>query len=603
MQTTDAKDDATSRAARHGTRAPAAPSKPQLSIALGMATEAGPNESNDDCLGARTPEGPELATKGVAVAIADGVSAAEAGKQAAEICVQGFLNDYYDAPDAWSARAAGAKVATAINRWLYSLSHGSGRDGRGHLSTFTAVVFKGESAHVFHVGDTRLYRWRRGDFEQMTRDHSFNLRAGGAGLSRAMGMDTAVELDVRSFEIEVGDRYLLTTDGVHGALEERILRDAVSNASGQALGQLDAACQGLVKSALAAGSLDNGSAILIEVLEIALGSSEEHLLGKRRLPFPPDLAPGMILDGYEIEREIQATSRSQVYLVTERDTGRSLVMKTPSVNFEDDSAYIERFMMEAWIGKKLKSDRLMAGIAPSRAQTFLYTLFEYIEGPTLEQWMRQRPRPDIRKIVEHGREILHGLRAMHRQEMLHQDVKPSNVIIHPQRGAIVIDYGSAYVAGIQEIAASLDRERALGTLGYSAPEYFLGKRPTRQSDLFSLGVVLYEALTGELPYGPGYERCQTVRDFSMLEYRPATQFNSHVPVWLDGALRRAVQINPQLRYESYSEFEYDLEHPNPQFLGGDARPFIERNPKLFWRIVAAALAVSQVATLAWLWLR
>jgi len=84
-----------------------------------------------------------------------------------------------------------------------------------------------------------------------------------------------------------------------------------------------------------------------------------------------------------------------------------------------------------------------------------------------------------------------------------------------------------------------------------------------------------------------------------LRYEPATRYNPHVPVWLDGAIRKAVQINPQLRYDSYSEFEYDLEHPNPRFLPEDAGPFMERHPLRFWKIVAGLLAVGLMAT--WWW--
>ncbi len=567
-----------------------------LKIEAGMSSDAGPNEQNDDCLGVRVPEGVELGTKGVAAVIADGVSAAEHGKQAAEICVQGFLNDYYDAPEAWTVATCGNKVLHSLNRWLYGLGQSNSRDGRGYVTTTTALVFKGESAYVFHVGDTRIYRLRKHAFEQVTRDHSFSYGKGGSGLARAMGMDTGLDVETSNFPVEIGDRYLLTTDGIHGFLTDAVLKATVASAAN---GSFDQACAELCRAALHADSNDNCSAILIEVQGIGSASKREHQRNFKRLPFPPDLAPGMKMDGYEIEKELQATSRSQTYVAREMESGRKVVIKTPSVNFEDDSGYIERFIMEGWIGKKLKHEHLAGAFAPTRGQNFLYTVLEYIEGGSLEQWMRENPKPDARLVTTIARQILQGLRAMHRMEMLHQDLKPSNVIIHPERGAVIIDYGSTHVAGLQEIAAPIFGQHALGTLGYSAPEYFLDREPTRKSDLFSLGVIVYEMLTGRLPYGEKYERCQSVRDFSVLEYQPATRFNSHVPVWLDGALRKAVAINPQRRYESYSEFEYDLEHPNPKFLPENAGPFVERNPVLFWKLVAGVLVVVEVATLLW----
>lgn len=570
-----------------------------LRIKSGMHSDAGPNEANDDCLGLRVPRGMQLASKGIAAVIADGVSAAESGKQAAEICVQGFLNDYYDAPEAWTVKTCGSKVALALNRWLFGLGQSHSRDGRGYVSTFTAVVLKGQSAHLFHVGDTRVYRLRAEQLEQLTRDHSFSFGKGGTGLARAMGMDSNVELEACQANLQVGDVYLLSSDGVHGFLNEREITRVLLEQRDEDAADGDAVCRRLCAEALAKGSNDNCSALLLEIEALGPASLGEHERSFNALPFPPELAPGMKMDGYEIEREIQSTRRSQTYLARERETGTQVVVKTPSVTFEDDRAYIERFVMEAWIARKLKHPHLLAGHKPIRGQQFLYTLFEYLEGETLEDWMRRCPKPDARLVTVWVRQVLQGLRAMHRQEMLHQDLKPSNVILHPERGAVIIDYGSTRVGGIHEMGGSFERDAALGTLGYSAPEYFLGRAPTRQSDLFSLGVMAYEALTGKHPYGEAYERCRTRRDFSLLEYRPATRFNAHVPVWLDGALKKAVAVNPQLRYESFSEFEYDLEHPNPGLLPDDGAPFIERHPLRFWKLVAGVLALSQVAMLLW----
>lgn len=571
--------------------------KSALQIEAGMSSDAGPNEQNDDCLGVRVPEGLELSTKGVAAVIADGVSAAEHGKEAAEICVQGFLNDYYDAPEAWSVASCGEKVLKSFNRWLYSLGQSDSRDGRGYVTTMSCLVFKGESAHVFHVGDSRVYRLRKGEFEQLTRDHSFSYgRKGGTGLARAMGMDTGLDVEISSSQVEVGDRYLLTTDGIHDFVTIQSLKTAVLNAENSGF---DSACEQLCRKALQTGSNDNCSAVLMEVQALGSASKREHERNFKRLPFPPDLSPGVKMDGYLIERELEATRRSQAYLARDLADERRVVIKTPSVNFEDDSGYIDRFVMEGWIGKKLKHERLAQAFVPSTGQNFLYTVLEYIEGDTLEEWMKANRLPEVRRVATIGRQILQGLRAMHRMEMLHQDLKPSNVIVHPARGAVIIDFGSTYVAGIQEIETPLDQSVALGTLGYSAPEYFLGRKASRRSDLFSLGVIVYEMLTGKLPYGERYERCQSVRDFAALQYVPATKFNSLVPVWLDGAIKKAVAINPQLRYESYSEFEYDLEHPNPKFLPENAGAFMERNPVLFWKLAAGVLVLAEIATLVW----
>lgn len=570
--------------------------KSQLSATTGIATDAGPNESNEDCLGVRIPIEPDLTTKGIAAVIADGVSAADEGKQAAEICVKGFLNDYYDAPEAWKAKTAGTKVINSLNRWLYSLGQSYTSDGHGYVTTFSALVLKGSTAHFFHVGDSRIYRMRAGNLEQITRDHTVRYGKRKQGLARSMGMDTTIEIECSNTSIQAGDRFLLTTDGIHSFLESKQVKRIAAST------ELDAnqVCSKLVEEALSEGSNDNCSAIIVDVARVGAASSADLYRHFRRLPFPPNLYPGMALDGYEVEREIQATSRSQTYLVSDRLSGDKCVMKTPSISFEDDPAYLERFTMEGWIGSKARNSQLAKSIKPAQGQTFLYTLLEYIEGDTLFEWIKQNPQPDIRKAVGFAKNIMQGLRAMHRLEMLHQDVKPSNVILNPTRGAVLIDYGSTFVPGIQEIETPFEREQVLGTMSYSAPEYFLDRKIDRRSDLFSVGVIVYEMLTGSLPYGSRYEKCNSLRDFMGLAYQPATQINSMVPTWLDGAIRKAVQINPQSRYDSFSEFEYDLETPNSQFLPDDSRPFIERHPFRFWKIAAGLLALSQAVTLWYL---
>lgn len=570
--------------------------KTKLAVDAGSTTDAGKNDENEDSLGVRIPEGMDLTMKGTVAVIADGVSAAEAGKQAADICVKGFLNDYYSSPEAWTTETAGTKVILSLNRWLYSLGQGYSSSGQGYVTTFSALVVKAVTAYIFHVGDSRVYRFRDGVLEQLTRDHSVRYGKGRVGLARAMGMDTKVEVDVKSIQIEKGDLFLLTTDGIHDFVDEKLIAEALSHEELD----LDTRCSYLVNVALKNDSNDNCSAVLLRIDEAGAPSNEEMYKYYRRMPFPPDLYPGMILDGYEVVRELQESSRSQTYLVREKSSGRELVMKTPSANFEDDNAYIERFTMEGWIGLKLNSDHLAAAIKPVRGQQFLYNLQEYVEGPTLEEWIAQHPTPDINQVVRIAKQIILGLRGIHRLEMLHQDLKPGNVIIHKERGAVIIDYGSTHVPGIQEIPTSFKREIALGTLNYSAPEYYLGRKPSRQSDLFSLGVVIYEMLTGNLPYGDAYEKCNSLREFTSLSYVPSTYHNRLIPRWLDGALRKSVQISPTARYDSFSEFEYDLEYPNSKFLHSDELPLLERNPLLFWRAIASVLAVTQLGTFLWI---
>ena len=165
----------------------------------------------------------------------------------------------------------------------------------------------------------------------------------------------------------------------------------------------------------------------------------------------------------------------------------------------------------------------------------------------------------------------------------------------------MIDFGSCYISGVAEIETAFEREIALGTETYSAPEYKLRRRSSLKSDMFSIAFVMYEMLTGSRPYGDKFETCQSTNDFYRLNYHPARDINPMVPKWMDGTLQKALQISPDLRYDALSEFVYDLEHPNTEFRDKSHIPISERNPLFFWQGISAILFMLQITTL-WFWL-
>jgi len=154
--------------------------------------------------------------------------------------------------------------------------------------------------------------------------------------------------------------------------------------------------------------------------------------------------------------------------------------------------------------------------------------------------------------------------------------------------AKIIDFGSTKIAGVAETVAPGRSNEILGTAQYTAPEYFLGESGSARSDLFSLGVITYQMLTGKLPYGSQIAKARTKSDFGKLRYNSALGDNREIPAWIDGALRRAVHPNPSKRYESLSEYTFDLRHPNGKYLEGST-PLIERNPTVFWKALTAIL--------------
>ena len=138
----------------------------------------------------------------------------------------------------------------------------------------------------------------------------------------------------------------------------------------------------------------------------------------------------------------------------------------------------------------------------------------------------------------------------------------------------------------------------LGTAKYSAPEYFLGETGSARADIFSLGVITYQMLTGQLPYGTQVAKTRTKAAQHKLHYRTIVKDERQIPIWVDAAIRKAVHPNPYKRYQEAAEFIYDLRHPNPVFLNKTRPPLIEQNPVLFWQAVSLILGIIVLLLLA-----
>lgn len=561
----------------------------QLSVSIGQSSDKGIKDANEDSYGVLCPEDQQLEIKGITAIIADGMGSCEKPKEASEYCVKGFINDYYSTADSWTVKTSGAKVLTALNSWLYGKSHDE--HAKAMVSTFSALVLKSTTAHIFHIGDSRIYRFRDGYLEQLTNDHRVWISHEKNYLNRAIGIDLHLDIDYRTTEAEVADIYVMTTDGVHDYLNDKQIKQRLKSDCA-----LEVIADNIVSSALDHNSHDNVTCQLIRIDSLPSQEANEVYRELTKLPFPPELEPGMLLDGYRVIREISSSSTSQLYLVKDEASGQPMVMKTPSVNFDDDPSYIERFHMEEWAGKRIKHRNVLETYEQNRPRKFMYFLMEYIEGITLGQWIQQHPKPDIAAVISIVEQIIQGLRAIHRMEMLHRDLKPDNIIITPDGTVKIIDFGSIKIAGIQEISTPVERLELLGTKNYTAPEYLLGMAGSNKSDLFSLGVICYEMLTGHLPYGEQLNKNANWRNISKIKYTPSIKFNPMIPLWLDGAIEKSVRCDQRMRYDTFSEFSYDLIHPNDLFMKKNV-PLIEQNPVLVWQTISAILFIGNVVLL------
>ncbi|MGJ4899282.1 MULTISPECIES: bifunctional protein-serine/threonine kinase/phosphatase [unclassified Bradyrhizobium] len=568
-----------------------------LRITIGAHSDKGQKPGNQDFHGALIPDEPALSLKGIAIAIADGISSSEVSHIASESAVKSFLTDYYCTPDAWSVKTSARRVIAAANSWLYAQTRASqyayDRD-KGYVCTLSAMVIKAATAHLFHIGDCRIYRPAGHSLEQLTDDHRVIISSQQSYLGRALGVNPEVEIDYQAIRIERGDIFVLATDGVHEHVGKRFVANVLKENSHD----LDQAARIIVAEALAQGSADNLTIQIVRIDELGAGDAAEIPVQAEQLPPAPLLDARMIFEGYRIVREIHASSRSHIYLAVDVETELAVALKVPSIDLRGDPAYLKRFLMEDWIARRIDNPHVLKAFPSTRRRDHLYVVTEFVEGQTLAQWMIDHPKADLDTVRDIIEQIARGLQALHRKEVLHQDLRPANIMIDRTGTVKIIDFGSVRVSGVVEADPAADHDSILGTQQYTAPEYFLGEGGSEWSDQFSLGVIAYQMLTGRLPYGAQMARARTRAQFRKVLYHPASGDDQTVPLWIDGALRRAVHPVAAKRYESLSEFVFDLRHPNPAYIGGGRTPLIERNPLLFWKATTALLAIAVIILLA-----
>ena len=565
-----------------------------LKITSGQYSDKGRKESNQDFHGIYVPQEPQLSSKGIAIALADGISSSDVSQLASQAAVTGFLEDYFCTSETWSVKKSAQRVLYAINSWLHAqtrLSQYRYDKDKGYVCAFSAMVIKSTTAHIFHVGDTRIYRLRDDALEQLTDDHRLWVSREKSYLGRALGINQQIEIDYQTLQIETDDIFLFATDGVYEHVQPPFIVSAVNARAKAPNRDLDAAAKQIAEEAFSQDSADNLTVQIVRIDELPGQDADEIHRQLNELPFPPELHARMAFDGYKIMRELHASSRSHAFLAVDGQTNEHVVIKTPSTDLRGDPAYVERLLMEEWIARRINSAHVLKAYSQTRKRSYLYIVTEFIEGQTLSQWMTDHPKPELKTVRGIVEQVAKGLQAFHRAEMVHQDIRPANVMIDGTGTVKIIDFGSTQVAGIMECASSIGHNPILGTEQYSAPEYFLGEGGTSGSDIFSLGVIAYQMLTGRLPYGAQVPKSRTRAAQRGLKYRSSRDDDREIPAWVDEAIKKAVHPDPYKRYAEVSEFVFDLHHPNREFLIKNRPPLLERHPVAFWKAVSFVLAI------------
>ena len=522
------------------------------------------------------------------------------------------------------------------------------------LSTLSGLLCIGDRIHLFHTGDSRIYRIGIDSLTVLSEDHRIHRGQDKGALSAAIGADTQVDLQQSVFTLHQNECLALMTDGVYEHIDATELQFELCTAATSMFQALATAhtlpvgfnvSQSLCEQAFVEGSHDNLSMILLGMkatanlasragtLRDADGSNDNNDNNNRPSPsdmtryqLPTGLEVGDSIDGFTVVNLIARTARSDVYLVQD-EYENDFVLKSPSLDTIVDGHYLRDFLKERKIGLSLSKHRRAGEPAynqadPNRLQantstisgaqsigsglsasgllryypvpastTYLYHLTEYIEGESLRDFIERNAPCDVWQTYDLLTKIGMAVRVMHRNYLLHQDIKPENVLLTKSGAVKLIDFGSASSSILKDSTRPPN-----GDLHYAAPEYYTDAPKGVHSDLFSIAVIGYELLTGQLPFGS--QDLMSLQHALVMPAQPLRQQN--VPPVSQQALMRALHPNTNARYQAIGEFLQDF-NPDNRANSRDPEPLIKRNPLLVWHGICFIQAII-IVLLLWAYL-
>jgi len=575
-----------------------------FTVDIGCSSQRGQRALNEDFAGAVRAPAAEAA-RGLIAAVADGVSSGGQGLEAAQTTVMGLLGDFFATPDTWETTVVLDRLISAQNAWL--ADHNRRRQGPGGgaaLTTLTALALQGQTWTLAHVGDSRAWQLRAAasvvgdeatspadELLLLSTDHAFDHPDQRSRLTRAMGLDDVVRLDFAQGDVRIGDCFILTTDGVHGVLKPPQLATLARGGGAQQ------AADALVAAALAAGSRDNVSALVLQVTGVDARQLHDELADMRRLAPPPLLKVGDVLDGHTITALVADTGVHRLYQARLAGSRALVVLKTLHPARASDPEERAMLAHEAWLGLRITARGEPGFVRVHERQagaSALYTVFDWHAGKTLEQLLATGQRPAVAELVAAATTLAGALGRLHRQGVVHRDIKPGNLHLGDDGHWRILDLGAA-LSGRESAA---QRELHAGTPSYMNPEQWQDQAADAGSDLFALGVTLYQWLTGRLPYGE-------IEPFQTGRYRrdpvPASRLRPDVPIWLDHLLQKAVAREAAQRFETAEELGLALSRGAARPVGAPAAtPLLRRDPAAVWQLGLGLSLLLNVLLLFWL---
>ena len=487
--------------------------------------------------------------------VCDGVGSAIQGASAAKKVTQHIINKFKNIPRVWSMEKAIKEFITSINSILYAQSIQE-YERPEYVTTVTVCVIKGNRLYGANAGDSRIYLLRDNKLNQLSHDHNEDGMA--SVLSNAVGISENVDIFYFENAIQKNDKILMCSDGLYSLMSDNVLLKNIPNGAYQ-----------IVKKAsfLVEDNLpDDTTAVILEILEADYIESMKN----SNLEIPEKLKKGDIIDGYELTLSLIQNDRTWIC----KKNNQEFVIKFAPYEAIENEKVLDLYIKEVWNAKRLKAGFFPKSFVPKQ-RSARYYLMTKLDGINLKQYLKKR-NLSVDETITLAKTLISMSEYLLKFNLVHGDIKPENIIVMQRDGKKIfkiIDFGS-----ITEIFSIANKA---GTPSYLAPERFTGNAINEKTEIFAMGVTLYQALTGSYPYG----EIEPFQNPNFGTAKRAKNLNKNIPDWLDSLILRAISAKEDLRYSNYSHLKFELEHPEkvkPFF--NENISFLEKNPVQSLRI-------------------
>jgi len=559
-----------------------------LHVGVGHATHKGARADNQDFAASYVGPARNQLTIGLLAALSDGMGGAKGGRVAAELAVRGFIDGCLGQPSTIGLSRIGARAADAVNRWIHTLGR-SDPALNGMACTLSALLLCGRSTHLVHVGDSRVYRMRDNVLTLLTSDHTLGAPGTSNALTRAVGAQDSLRVDHVKETAYLHDRYLLCSDGVHGALPLKQIHSLLARRAAP-----EETARELVEQAAASTDADNCTAVVLDILALPTTQFADMELAIGEQPLRSAPASGAMIDDYELGEMLADGQYMRVFRAHDRRANREVVLKFPKPRPGLDALLRAALLREMWIASHVRSPFVTEALEPpTERRSCLYGVLPYYAGETLELRLRHQPPVPLAAGLQIAIKLTKAVAALHRAGIIHRDIKPENIMLETDGGLKLIDLGVARLRRFDE-GESLE---VPGTRSYMAPELFSGTAADESADIFALGVTIYRMFTGgAYPYGE-------VEAFSsprLGKAAPLGKLRPDLPAWLDRVIARAIALDRRERHADAIEFGFELEHGSLRAIphGFERQSLYDRHPIRFWQLVSVSLFVALLVALA-----